>query len=123
MFERIIGAFTFRAGVYKEVEEDSAFTPTAWMIVAAAAFLSALGTNAELNRHLGAGRWILSSVISAIFAMLGFALACFVVDWVGRTFFNADVSFDEVVRTLGLAYVWNVVGDVEGVVRQEDLDG
>ena len=110
MFDKIVGAFTFRAGVYKEVEEDSAFTPTAWMIVAAVAFLSALGACAVVLRSSGAGRWIIGSIGSAIFAVLGFALACFVVDWVGRTFFNAEVNFEEVVRTLGLAYVWNIVG-------------
>jgi hypothetical protein len=35
-----------------------------------------------------------------------------VINWVGRAAFNADVTFEEVVRTLGLAYVGNVVGFV-----------
>ena len=34
--ERIIGAFTFRKGVYADVEQDTSFTTTAWMIVATA---------------------------------------------------------------------------------------
>jgi len=43
-------------------------------------------------------------------------VGAFIVNWVGRTVFNADVTFDELVRTLGLAYVWNIVG-VLGVLR------
>ena len=46
MMERIIGAFTFRKEVYQEVEKDTTFHPTAWMIVAVVAFLSQLGANA-----------------------------------------------------------------------------
>jgi len=42
--------------------------------------------------------------------VVGFAVGAFVISWVGKTFFNADVTFEEMVRTLGLAYVWNVVG-------------
>jgi hypothetical protein len=32
-----------------------------------------------------------------------------VLNWVGLTVFKADVTFDELVRALGLAYVWQVV--------------
>jgi len=35
---------------------------------------------------------------------------CLVVGWVGREVFKATVTTDELVRTLGLAYVWQVVG-------------
>ena len=28
----------------------------------------------------------------------------------GRAIFKADVTFEEMVRTLGLAYVWNIIG-------------
>ena len=47
LMNRIIGAFTFRKGVYAEVESDTAFTQTAWLIVAVVAFLSALGSAAS----------------------------------------------------------------------------
>jgi hypothetical protein len=33
-------------------------------------------------------------------------------NWLGRTLFQADVTFEEMVRTLGLAYVWKIVGVV-----------
>ena len=109
MMDRIIGAFSFKQGVYKEVEDDASFTPTAWMIVAVVAFLSNLGSNA-VNVHTIGGGWIIGAILSALFAVGGFALGAFVMSWAGKTFFNADVTFEEMVRTLGLAYVWNVIG-------------
>ena len=101
---RIIGAFTFRKGVYAEVEKDTSFTTTAWILVAVVAFLNQLGSFAPSID------WLIGAIVSTIFAILGFAVGVLVINWVGRTVFNADVSFDELVRTLGLAYVWQVIG-------------
>ena len=104
--QRIIGAFTFRKGVYAEVEKDTAFTTTAWILVVVVAFLNQLGTNA--SRDLS--NWLIGVVVLTIFSVIGFVVATLVINWVGRAVFHADVTFDELVRTLGLAYVWNVVG-------------
>lgn len=104
--DRIIGAFTFRREVYKEVENDTAFTQTAWLLVIVVSFLSQLGSSASDNLV----NWLIGAVVGTIFAVIGFAVGAFVINWVGRTLFNADVTFNELVRTLGLAYVWNVVG-------------
>ncbi len=107
--ERIIGAFTFRKEVYQDVEKDTSFTPTAWMIVAVVSFLSQLGAHAATSQVTG-GSWFLGAIGGTVFAVLGFALGAFVISWAGKTFFNAETSFDEMVRVLGLAYVWNVIG-------------
>ena len=109
--ERIIGAFTFRKGVYAEVEQDTSFTTTAWILVAVVAFLNQIGSNASGNLV----NWLVGAVVGTIFAVLGFAVAALVINWVGGSVFNADVTFEEMVRTLGLAYVWNVVG-VIGII-------
>ncbi len=110
--DRIIGAFTFRSGVYKEVEEDTTFTTTAWLLVIVIGFLDVLGSTAQPNLI----KWLGSAVVGTIFVVIGFAVGAFIINWVGRTVFNAEVTFDELVRTLGLAYVWNIVG-ILGVVR------
>ena len=109
--DRIIGAFTFRREVYKEVEQDTTFTQTAWLLVVVIAFLENLGSNASSNL----GTWLIEAVAGTIVAVISFAVGAFVINWVGCTVFNADVTFDELVRTLGLAYVWHIVG-VVGVV-------
>ena len=109
--ERIMGAFTFRKGIYAEVEQDASFTSTAWILVAVVAFLNQLGSNASGDFV----NWLVGAVVGTIFAVLGFAAGAFVISWVGKALFKADVTFEEMVRTLGLAYVWNVVGFI-GVV-------
>jgi hypothetical protein len=104
--QRIIGAFTFRKGVYAEVEQDASFTTTAWILVAVVAFLNQLGSFA--SRDIGG--WLIGAIVGTVFAIIGFAVGAWVISWVGRTVFDADVTFDELVRTLGLAYVWQVIG-------------
>lgn len=109
--DRIIGAFTFRREVYAEVEKDAAFSTTAWILVVVVAFINQLGAAASRDL-LG---WLFGAVAGTVFAVIGFALGAFVISLVGRAAFNADVTFEEMVRTLGLAYVWQVVG-VFGIV-------
>ncbi len=104
--DRIIGALTFRQGVYAEVENDPTFTTTAWTIVAVAAFLNQLGIRAQSNIF----RWLIATIIGTVVFVVGFAIAVWVIDWIGREVFEAQVAFDELVRTLGLAFVWQAVG-------------
>ena len=111
LMNRIIGAFTFRKGVYAEVEQDAAFSTTAWILVAVVAFLNQLGAAASPNL-MG---WLIRAVVGTVFAVIAFGLGAYVVNLVGRAAYNADVNFGEMVRTLGLAYVWQIVG-VIGIV-------
>jgi len=106
LLERIKGAITFRNGVYAEVEKDKGFTTTAWLLVLVVAFLNQLGSNA--SRHVGT--WLGGAIAGTVLAVAGFAVAAAVINWAGRALFKADVTFNELVRTLGLAYVWNVIG-------------
>lgn len=108
LMNRIMGAFTFRKGIYSEVESDTSFTSTAWMLVTVVALLNQLGANSAGNP--GLGKWLLGSILGTVFTVIGFALAAFIISWVGSSVFNAQTNFNEMVRTLGLAYVWNVIG-------------
>jgi hypothetical protein len=106
LMERIIGAFTFRKGVYAEVEKDASFTTTAWILVAVVAFLNQLGSQATSE----VGSLLIGAILGTVFAVIGFAVGALIINFIGRTLYKADVTFEELVRTLGLAYVWNVVG-------------
>ena len=108
LINRIIGAFTFRKGVYAEVERDTSFTQTAWVLVAVVALLNAMGS--ATGTADGFGNWLIATIVGAIFAVIGFALGALVISFVGKALFNADVDFGEVVRVVGLAYVWNIIG-------------
>ena len=104
--DRIIGAFTFRKEVYAEVERDTAFTNTAWALVAIVAFLNQFGS----RTYDTFGSRLFGSAVLTVVTLVGFALGIWIIAWIGRSLFAAEVTFNELVRTLGLAYVWNVVG-------------
>ena len=108
LIDRIIGAFTFRRDVYAEVEKDTSFTTTAWLLVVVVTFLNQLGSHATPNFF----NWLISAIFGTITMVIGFALSVAVISWTGRSLFNAEVTFDELVRTLGLASVWNIIGFV-----------
>ena len=109
--KRIIGALTFRRGIYAEVEADKTFTATAWMLVVIFALLNQLGSYASQNIF----DWLVGTVIGVLTAIAGFAIAAAVINWVGREIFGAEVTFDELVRTMGLASIWTAVG-VLGII-------
>jgi hypothetical protein len=109
--DRIIGAFTFRKGVYAEVEADTSFTSTAWILVVVFAFLNQLGSYASEDFL----DWVIGTGIGWLTAVIAFAVAAVAMNWVGKALFKADVTFNELVRTMGLASVWTVVG-VLGVI-------
>ncbi len=109
--ERIIGAITFRRGVYAEVEADKAFTATAWILVVIFAFLNQLGSRASQNIL----DWSVSTAIGFLTAIAGFAIAAAVISWVGRSRYGSEVTFDKLVRTMGLASIWTAVG-VLGII-------
>ena len=107
LMDRIIKAFTFKREVYAEVEHDTSFTGTAWTLVVVIAFLNSLGSYAVAESTTG---WIVGSLVGTVVTVIGFAVGAWVIAWLGKAMFQAEVSFDEMVRTLGLAYVWNGVG-------------
>ena len=108
LMKRIIAALTFKKEVYAEVEKDVEFTQTAWILVAVISFLGQIGQLPNFSGRFGG--WLISAIVTVIFSIAGFALSAFVISWVGKKFFQADVDFGEMVRVLGLAYVWNIVG-------------
>jgi hypothetical protein len=113
LMNRIMGALTFKREVYAEVEKDKSFTSTAWGIVAGIALLSSIGSGLSIYMANGdITALLLTVVIGTAFAVGGFALGAVVIAWVGKTLFKADVTFDELVRTLGLANVWGAVGAI-----------
>ena len=110
--DRIMSAFMFRREVYAEVERDTSFTTTAWIIVGVVTFLNQIVSHASVNII----KWLIAAVLGTVFALVGFAIAIAVINWVGRTLFNADATFDELVRTVGLASVWQIVGVIGAII-------
>ena len=109
--ERIIGALTFRRGVYADVEADRTFTASAWILVVIFALLNQLGSYASQSIF----DWLVGAGIGVLTAIAGFAIAAAVINWVGRRRYSAEVTFNELVRTMGLASIWSAAG-VLGVI-------
>ena len=128
LMDRIIGAFMFKREVYAEVKKDASFTPTAWgivigvnlinqlvsFLVAGAVATATLGALGELGDFGGAaavtGGSLVSAVVSMVIGVVAFAVGAYVIMFVANSMFQAKATFDEIVRTVGLAYVWQVVG-------------
>lgn len=110
--DRIMAAFMFRREVYAEVENDVTFTQTAWLIVLVANFLSQLGSKTTIIATQGGNfiQFLLGVFFGTIGAVIAFGIGAYVITYLGKSMFNAQVTFDEVVRTAGLASVWQVVG-------------
>jgi hypothetical protein len=115
LMDRIVKALTFKKEVYADVEQDKSFTTTAWILVIVVSIVAALG-NLSFAQF---GKSLLGVLVAAILNVVGFAVAALVINLVGRALFKADVTFEELVRTIGLAYVWNaanIIGILGGVL-------
>jgi hypothetical protein len=93
------------------VEADTTFTATAWILVVIFAVLNQLGSYASRSIF----DWLVGTVIGVLTAIAGFCIAAAVINWVGRRIFSAEVTSDQLVRTMGLASIWTAVG-VLGII-------
>ncbi|GAP08102.1 MAG TPA: hypothetical protein DEQ80_04345 [Anaerolinea thermolimosa] len=109
--DRIVGAFTFRKGVYADAARDAQFTTDAWLIVLVVNFIATLGSSAAtLRGERGFLGFLITVILGTLLSIAGFALSAFLVSWVGRSMFKATASFEELARAMGLANVWRVIG-------------
>lgn len=105
----VIGAFAFRREIYSEVKDKARFTNRAWLLVVVANFLGQLGANAAYGFN-DSMEWTRGAIIGTVFAVAAFFVGVAIVEGIGRQAFNAEVTRGELVRTLGVASVWNAVG-------------
>ena len=109
MIDRIVGAFTFKKGVYAAAANDAAFSNNAWLIVLVAVLLNQLGSRAGSFGHSFI-RWIIGTILIAVIGVGTFALGAYVIKWLSSAMFKVNVTFEQIVRSLGLSYIWKVVG-------------
>lgn len=111
MMEKIIGAFTFRKGVYAGVAKDPEFTTDAWLIVIVVNFVAQLGASAvQLSMGEGFFGYAVSVIVQTIVAVLGFAATAWLIAWLGGAMFKSTATASELVRAMGLANVWRIIG-------------
>jgi hypothetical protein len=99
--KRVIGALTFKRAANAEVKKDNSFTSTSWGIVVVLVLITQLIFNYDsfANKPI-------QILIGGAGYIAGFVFLAFGSSWLGKTLFKADVSFADMVRTLGLASIW-----------------
>jgi hypothetical protein len=107
--DRMIRATAGDVNLYEEVERDPNATIEALIVVAVTAIASGLGFglgNVLRGRPNDALLGLVSGVISGLVGWAVFAGVCY---FIGTKLFNADATFEEVLRTLGYSYTPNIV--------------
>ena len=105
----IFGVIARKTEAFSRVKDRPRFTPTAWALVIGANLLAQLGAHA-MRGSSDPVRWVSSAVLGTAFVVAAFYIAVAVIDAIGRQAFHAQVTRDQLVRTLGLASVWNSLG-------------
>lgn len=102
-FYRMLGAATFNAGVYEDVESDSGATIQAYVIVALASLAAGFGAS---GWNADAETVITYSAMAGLLALLAWGSWAFVTFEVGSRLLpesTTSVSLDELLRTIGFS--------------------
>lgn len=95
---------------FKQVEKDTSYTQDALVVVVVVSLISALGSflgglfAGHILQAIGSFIW------TAVWGVAAFYLWCFLVSWIGTSFFKGQGDFGEVQRCLGFAYGPQVLG-------------
>jgi hypothetical protein len=106
--DRMIRAIKLDASVYDELEMDRNATTEAFMVVAAVAFISALGGFIGGIRNPGAA--FVGLIGAVIVALIGWVVWSYITYWIGTALFHGTAAPGELLRTLGFAYTPNALG-------------
>src|SRR5581483_10504824 len=114
--DRMIRATRGEVDLYEEVEHDTNATGEAFGVVAIVALASGIGGAAGLAtstaRHGNPAVGIIAGIIAAVVAWAVFSGVAY---FIGTRMFNADATWEEVLRTLGYAYSPQVVNIISFV--------
>ena len=109
LVQRMIRAARLDTAVYEELEADRTATgqaATAVVIVAVAGAIGQ-GLNVALNAQPGgpAGPWgsVLTALVGALGALLGWVIWSYVAHFIGTRFFGGTADTGELLRTIGFA--------------------
>lgn len=106
--DRLVGALSFKNGVYAETAKDEGFTGPAWGLIVLTAVVGALVSQTAA----GAGYSLSGAIIYSAFFSAGFAFLVFLVHIVSVSFFKGTASYVEMLRAAGLALVWSLAANV-----------
>ena len=97
MINRVIGVLKLDANTYEEIEADQSATMQAAIVVAVVALLAGIGSS------IGSDSFILTFVLSVVWAFIGWFIWAAVTYFVGTSMFGGQADMGEMLRVLGFA--------------------
>lgn len=113
---RLMRVIRFDASVYREIAADTNALSQALVVVVASIIISSLGSIGSIMQIGGDVLAMVAIVIASIIGgLVGFALFSFLAAFIAQNFFQGRTNFQEMARTLGFTYIFQVVG-VLGII-------
>ncbi len=106
MIENAIRAAKLDLDFYNTVEKDTTLTGQAAILVAIVSLLSGIGNGFVRGSFFG------QAIGAVVAGLIGWVIAAWVMDWIGRTFFNGESDFGQMQRVLGYAQAPRAIGIV-----------
>lgn len=106
MLENAIRAARLDIEFYNTVENDASLTGQAAMLVAIVSLLSGIGNG------LVRGSFIGQAIGAVVAGLIGWLIGAFIIDWIGRSFFEGESDFGQMQRVLGYAQAPRAIGVV-----------
>jgi hypothetical protein len=97
LIERIMGVLKLDANTFEEIEHDQNALTQAAIIVAIVALASGIGSS------IGASNFIISFLVTIVWAFVGWAIWAGVTYWIGTSLFGGQADMGEMLRVLGFA--------------------
>ena len=104
MLENAIRAARLDVEFYNTVEKDTSLTGQAGMLVAIVSLLSGIGNG------LATGSLIAQAIGAVVAGLVGWVIGAFIIDWIGRSFFDGESDFGQMQRVLGYAQAPRAIG-------------
>jgi hypothetical protein len=110
LMSRLMRVFRLDASVYREVAGDPSAATQAYLIVGIAAAASAVG--AIVGGLFGGGLMlgIVTGLLAAVSVVVGYVLFSLAAALIAQYAFQGKTNFQEMMRTVGFVYGWNILG-------------
>jgi hypothetical protein len=108
--DRMMRAAQGQVSLYEEVEHDPAATTEALTVVVIVAIAGGVGSGIAQVMAGRPGAAVVGLILGIISGLIGWAVFAGVTYFIGTKLFNAEATWEEVLRTLGYSYSPTVLG-------------
>lgn len=115
LMNRLMRVFRFDASVYREVAADASAQSQAYTVVALAVVATTIGAivSGLLVGDMVVG--LVTGLLAGVGAIVSYVLYSLVAALVAQNMFQGKTNFQEMLRTLGFVYGWNILGILNAI--------